>query len=433
MVRRLRKEEDLDLEAAEFFVRGRMLAAGAQALEDFLAERLENESAPVCGRDHPSTAMRSDGRRGKTIRTILGTVRIERRRFVCPVCGEVRYPADERLGVADTGFSPGLRRLMARAGAYEPFAPASESLHLYAGVEVGPKDVERVAEETGRRAAVWMQEQGAEAALKAAVDQPTVEQAPETLYVSFDGTGAPMRASELEGVAGKNGKARSREVKLGCVFTQSGLDAKGQPVRDPDSTSYVGAIEASVDFGHRLVQEAKRRGSHQAGRVVVLTDGAAYNKSIVAEHFPQALHILDPFHAQEHLSEFTRGQKIELESAWHRKARRLLEQGHLAALLKTLGSALPRSGPRRKAGLAQIAYFRTNAPHMRYEHFRKQGLFVGSGVMEAGCRTIVGQRLKRSGMFWTRHGANALIALRCCILSGRFEDFWEHEAEKKAA
>jgi len=68
---------------------------------------------------------------------------------------------------------------------------------------------------------------------------------------------------------------------------------------------------------------------------------------------------------------------------------------------------------------------------MRYEGFRKQGLFVGSGVVEAGCRTVIGQRLKQSGMHWTVKGANSIIALRCCILSGRWEDFWEYRATDK--
>jgi len=73
-------------------------------------------------------------------------------------------------------------------------------------------------------------------------------------------------------------------------------------------------------------------------------------------------------------------------------------------------------------------YFRGNAERMRYAKFRSQGLFVGSGVVEAGCKIIFGQRLKLSGMHWTVRGANAIIALRCCQLSGRWEEFWESRA-----
>jgi hypothetical protein len=65
---------------------------------------------------------------------------------------------------------------------------------------------------------------------------------------------------------------------------------------------------------------------------------------------------------------------------------------------------------------------------MRYDKFRKEGLFVGSGVIEAGCKSIIGQRLKQSGMHWTVSGANSILALRCILRSGRWEDFWEYKA-----
>jgi len=76
----------------------------------------------------------------------------------------------------------------------------------------------------------------------------------------------------------------------------------------------------------------------------------------------------------------------------------------------------------------EIGYFEKNKDRMRYNEFRRQGLFVGSGVVEAGCRTVIGQRLKQSGMHWTVKGANSIIALRCCFLSNRWEDFWEYRA-----
>ena len=76
----------------------------------------------------------------------------------------------------------------------------------------------------------------------------------------------------------------------------------------------------------------------------------------------------------------------------------------------------------------EIGYFEKNKERMRYADFKKRGLFVGSGVMEAGCRTVVGQRLKQSGMHWTVNGANSIIALRCNLLSNRWEDFWEYRA-----
>lgn len=240
-----------------------------------------------------------------------------------------------------------------------------------------------------------------------------------------------MRRGELAAVRGKgrDGRARTREVKLGCVFTQTRLDEEGRPVRDEDSTTYAGAIENSVEFGHRIHAEAMRRGLARAARTIVITDGAAYNKSVIAEHFPGATAILDLYHAREHLAGFVREVvRAPPDGSLHRRLRARLDAGRIGPLIAALEKLLPRNGPRRKKGLAEIAYFRSNAGAMRYDRFRADGLFVGSGVIEAGCRTLIGQRLKRSGMFWSVRGANAVIALRCCLASRRFEQFWEDAA-----
>ena len=411
-----------------------MLTAGASVLEQLLQTigTGQRHAALCCARNHPPVAMRSTGVRVKTLQTILGSVRWARSRFVCPVCGAVRYPGDELLGVEGTGFSPGLRRLLARAGSRESFAQAAEDLKVYGAITVDPKDVERVAEATGRLIDDWMRRQGSAALLgqSSDADGAPLEPIP-ILYIELDGTGAPMRKSALAGVKGKaaDGRARTREVKLGCVFTQTALDEAGRPVRDPASASYVGAIEESVDFGHRLHAEAVRRGLARAARVAVLSDGAEYNATIAREHFPGAIHIIDFYHAAERLSEFIKDHaRQSVDGHLHRRLYGLLEAGRIEALIKKMLRALPRSGPRRRAGLAAMEYFERRKEQMRYGRFRREGLFIGSGVIEAGCKTVIGQRLKQSGMFWSVAGANAIIAARCCLYSGRFEQFWEDAA-----
>jgi hypothetical protein len=106
----------------------------------------------------------------------------------------------------------------------------------------------------------------------------------------------------------------------------------------------------------------------------------------------------------------------------------MLDEGVVEKILKEAQKRLPRSGNRRKAAQKEMRFFRKNASRMRYGEYRAQGLFVGSGVVEAGCKTVIGKRLKQSGMEWTVRGANAIIALRCCHLSGRIEEFWEQRA-----
>jgi len=418
----------------EFYVRTAMLQGGAKVVEQVLAEvgRGRRAKPLLCAHNHLVCRMESLGLREKTIQTILGEVRFKRSAYRCPVCGAVRYPGDEALDVVRTGFSPGVRRMMAHAGGnMRGFRSAGKALELYAGLQLDPKDIERVSEETGRIIEDWMARERS-----LAVAAPPPEERPDTVYASYDATGAPIRKAELREVKGKgeNGKARTREVKLGCVFTQTAVDEEGRAVRDENSTTYVGAIEPSMDFGYRIHAEAVRRGLLNARRVVILVDAIAYNKSIAAEHFPGATLIIDLYHAREHLATFVRDVLCQkLKTPFHLRLLTLLDAGRIQELAAQMGKALPRNGARRATGKKEIAYFINNAPYMRYAEFRRQGLFVGSGVIEAGCRTLVGQRLKCSGMFWSVRGANAIVALRCCILSDRFEEFWEARAENRAA
>ncbi len=410
-----------------------MLASGTSILQEYLQDMAVGhpDQPPSCARNHPPRRMNSSGVRAKKIRTILGTIVFRRTRWVCPECGAVEYAGDERLGVAGTGFSPGLRRLMTRAGSREPFGEAADDLLAYGGIPVNPKDVERVAEDTGRQIDAWMRREGT-AALLAETARATPAGDPiEVAYAALDGTGAPMRKSETANTKGKgkDGKAKTREVKLGCVFTQTSLDEEGNPVRDPGSTTYVGAIESSVDFGHRLHAEAVRRGFGRARKTAVLCDGANYNATIVREHFPDSTFIIDLFHSSEHLTEFVRDMaRLPVEGPFHEECYTLLEKGRIDEMAKRMGEVLPRKGTRRREGLKAIAFFVERKEQMRYAEFRRQGLFVGSGVIEAGCKSVIGVRLKRSGMFWSVAGANAIIAARCCLSSGRFEQFWEDTA-----
>ena len=367
--------------------------------------------------------MSSRGRRAKELVTTLGRVPFCRPFYQCADCHQGRFPDDERLDIRQTTYSPGVRRLMARAGSQTQFEQAADDLHCYAGLKLAPREIQRVAEDVGRDVEQWLSTQQGQTLQGSPTPLPAAPLP--KFYISFDGTGVPVRNDELLGRRGKqaDGSARTREVKLGCVFTQVGLDKEGQPRRDPDSTTYVGAIESSTLFGWRLYAEALRRGLAQAKEVIVLTDGARYNRTIAQTHFPEAIHIVDLFHAYEHLTTLAQAL-LGLDAKTPQPWRDLLEAGDISGLVHKVGKKIPAAGPGKKILLKQLGYFEKNASQMRYAEYRRKKYFVGSGVVEAGCRTVIGQRLKQSGMRWSVRGANAIIALRCCILSGRFEDFW---------
>jgi hypothetical protein len=305
-LRRIASDTPLDLEACEFFVRDAVLSAGAGVLRRALecVGRGRRDSHVLCPRC--ARRMKSVGLKSKVLCTILGDVLFRRSLFVCPHCHATLFPADRRLGVVNTDFSPGALRMMARAASRVAFARASEDLAYYANLRVSPKTVERQAERIGEEIELWMNRQDAEI-LRLQKQEPAPDIAKtihaSVLYIEYDGTGIPIRRAELAGQKGKqpDGTAITREVKVGCVFTQTTFDDQGRPVRDPRTTTYVGAIETSDAFGRRIYAEALRRGLYRYARVVIITDGARYNRSIFALHFPGAVYIIDIYHAREHL------------------------------------------------------------------------------------------------------------------------------------
>jgi hypothetical protein len=368
-----------DFEAWETLLLQAARQGGAGVLGTLLKDWQQKGSRPLiccrCGR-----RMSSQGRRAKHLLTVLGKVPFARSRYQCEHCSQTRLPDDERLDIVLTSYSPGVRRLMARAGSQTQFEQAAQDLLCYAGLELEPREIERVAEGVGREVEQWLgQEQSRllECSLGA-------EQAPHPIpkfYASFDGTGVPVRPSELAGRRGKQseGSARTREAKLGCIFTQIGVDSEGHPQREPDSTTYVGATESSQLFGWRIYAEAVRRGLEQAREVIVLSDGARYNHTIANTHFARATHIVDLFHAFEHLNlmgQLLWGPEAKTPKPW----RELLEAREIAALLRKAGKKLPPAAANKDAMRKALHYFEENAPQMRYADFRKRKLFLGSGV-----------------------------------------------------
>jgi len=330
------------------------------------------------------------------------------------------------LDVVGTGFSAGLRRMMAKTGAEVCFDKARDFILELSGVSVTDKEVERVAERVGEQIA-GEQQRMVESAMKG--EDGCSGHSPATLCIAADGTGAPVLRSESKGRKGKgnDGVARTREVKLGAIFTQTKVDKDGKPIRDPLSTTYVGKIESADSFGPRLYAEALRRGLSGTKRVEFLGDAAVWIWNLADLHFPGAWQIIDYYHAAEHLGELSRllfPDDEERKSQWLEIVCDKLWLGKLSSVISELRS-LPVRGKKKAKVQKEIAFFVKNRKRMRYKRFRDQGLFIGSGVVEAGCKSLIAARLKRSGMHWSVRGANAIIALRCCLESGDFDDFWE--------
>lgn len=332
---------------------------------------------------------------------------------------EGRFPLDRALGLVES-YSPGVARWMCRAGALAgSYEAASQDLFNYAGLEIDARQIQRVIGLMAPRLTQWRDGQ-----------EPVFHPAAgEVFCVSADGTGAPMRRKELRGRKGKNGRARTREVKVAALYTHRKPEKPDQrPERDYGSTSYLAAIVTAQDFGLSLRAEALRRGIAKAKEVVFLGDGAVWVWTLARVNFPGAVCILDYYHACEHLTVLSTalfGEGSDLAKKRHRQWRKALLKDKIAQVIAQAQAALPTRGPARKLAQQQIAYFQRNRPKMLYQTFRQAGYFIGSGVVEAGCKTVVGQRFKLSGMLWSRRGASHLLTIRCALLSGWFDDFWK--------
>lgn len=422
-----RKTGRLDLEAIEMAVRSAMHQAGAAALSELLQFPIPiagDRSIPCsCGHQAHYRELRS-----KPVLTAVGKVKVSRPYFLCPHCHAGQFPADTELDIVNTEFSPGVRRMQAVVGQEVPFDHGRQQMKLLADLEVTTKAVERTAEAIGEDIAAREQEEIQRAVQ---LDLPMIVGEPiPILYVQMDGTGVPVVKKETVGRQGKTDgqPAHTREAKLGCVFTQTTWDKEGYAIRNTDSTTYVGAIETAEEFGKRLYLEAWKRGWSRAATKVVIGDGAEWIWNLADQHFPGAIQIVDLYHARQHLWTLARklypNQEAE-QRRWMMVHQDMLDEGRIADLVQSLRSIDTATPEVAEKIRTEAAYFENNAKRMRYPEFRRQHLFVGSGVIEAGCKTVIGLRLKQSGMFWTVHAANAILTLRCSHFNGRFESYWE--------
>ena len=378
----------------------------------------------------PKPGQLRQGRVACEVQGLFGCFRLVRDYYYHAGKDRGHYPADAALGL-EVGYTPALARLLCLEGADESSYQKAE-LHLAetGGIRVSARQIQRVVQRIGAAAQAWQERE--------VQPEQCASTAAPVFYVSADGTGAPMRPEALAGRRGKqaDGKAKTRQVYLGCVFTQHRLDAEGQPLRDWESTTYVSSLDGIAEFGPLLRREALRRGMGTATQVVLLIDGAEGLAHMGTLCFKDAVQIVDFFHALEHAGAVLRAllgskEHPEYELRRRRWADRLLEDGVelLIAEVRQEAGALGRAEAVEEA----LGYFVRNVARLQYGTFRQQGFFIGSGVIEAGCKTVIGARCKQSGMFWSVPGAQNVLAFRCIHASRRIDSFWKHRLNQHAA
>lgn len=375
----------------------------------------------------PKLGQHRKGRESIQVDGMFGSFQLRRDYYYHAGKKQGHYPADAALGL-EGACTPALARLVCLEGADQSsYQQAENHLKETGGIQVAARQIQRVVQRVGADAQAWQGRPAQPGSCDASV-----------MYVSADATGVPMRKEELAGRAGKqpDGTAKTRSAYLGCVFTQHETDEKGHPVRDYKSTTYVSNLGPLEDFGPILRQEAIRRGLGQAEKTVLLIDGAAGLENMGHLNFRDAIQIVDFYHGEEHAGQVVQAllgskEHPEYKPRRSRWVRRLLGNGVENLIKETRQECAGK--PQAQSVEEELGYFVHNVERMKYRTFRRQGLFIGSGVIEAGCKTVIGSRCKQSGMFWGEAGAENILALRCISSSRRLDGFWKFRLNTQAA
>jgi hypothetical protein len=396
----------------------------ATALVEFL---LQAAAARIDAAYQPKPGQERKGSQTRPVDCLFGTFDLARDYYYHPGKKEGHYPADAALGL-EQGQTPALARLVCLEGADESsYQKAENHLLETGGIRVSARQIQRLLQPVGAAAQTWQEREA----------QPGGSAVP-VLYVSADATGVPMRQEELVGRAGKqeDGSAKTRSAYLGCVFTQHTTDEEGHPVRDYESTTYVSSFGSIEEFGPALRQDALRRGLALALQVVLLIDGAESLAKMGRLCFTTAIQIVDFYHALEHAGKVLVALLGSKEHPDYRKrlgqwAKRLLDD----KVEQLIAQARQECAGQTQAQTVEkeLGYFVNNVERMQYGTFRRKGFFIGSGVIEAGCKTVIGSRCKQSGMFWGEPGAENVLALRCIHSSRRLDQFWKERLNTHAA
>lgn len=384
------------------------------------ADRIDAAYRPELGQQYK-------GRVSTRVDGMFGSFVLQRDYYYHEGKHQGHYPADVALGL-ECGHTPALTRLICLEGADETsYQKAEQHLEETGGIHVSARQIQRMVQRVGAAAQQWQEREA----------HPGGSAVP-IMYVSADGTGVPMRKAELVGRAGKqnDGSAKTRMAYLGCVFTQHRTDEVGHPMRDYESTTYVSSFSPMEEFGPCLRREAIRRGLGSAQQVVLLIDGAEGLANMGRLCFPGTTQIVDFYHALEHAGKVLLALLGSKEPPEYKRrlahwAKRLLKDKVQQLITQTRAEC---AGKAQAAAVEkELGYFVNNIDRMQYGTFRAKGFFIGSGVIEAGCKTVIGSRCKQSGMFWGKPGAQNVLALRCIHTSRRLGAFWKDRLSHRTA
>jgi hypothetical protein len=345
--------------------------------------------------------------------------------YTCPSCRAGHVPIDAELGLAAGTLTPGAEEVATLAGTVGSFAEAAEKLlPRMAGLRLAESTVERTTEAAGvRLGTLWAEG----LTLGPAADWRWNRDARGRTvgYVSVDATGLGMQG-------GRGAKADGRMAWVGAVFNPRVTPSEAVPKGHPPAARYQAGLMGLDELGERLRRQAAQVGLDRAEQWVALTDGGAGLDGFMDVFFPRAVRILDFYHAAEHLGDLAKAYcGADAEAAGgltERWGHRMKHEGGAAILAELEALDLGgRTAAAREEHRQVLGYIRNNLHRMDYPRYRAEGWQIGSGHIEAACKTVVNQRLKQSGMRWGGDGADAVCHLRGLYEGepGQWDAFWK--------
>jgi hypothetical protein len=342
--------------------------------------------------------------------SLAGELEIYRAYYYCKKCGSSMVPLDKQLRLEGKHQSIGVRKCMALVGMVEGFQEASKRLKELTGVSVSGKEEQLESEEIGK--AVGQQEDAEVEAFWSGEKEISAEVTARRLYITTDG------------VHVRTGKETTKEMKIGGVYeTALAKDAVAGDIR------YTGGYYKSEEMGKKLYVLALKCGLKTALEVVLLGDGSKWIWNIARYHFPEAVQIVDWYHAEERLWSVGRavyGEGTSAMKRWVKKRLKQLAGGEVEAVITSVSELSSSNADITEQIEDNITYFTNNKERMRYNEYRDKGYHIGSGTIESACKHIVGQRLKQAGMTWSVEGADAIIQLRILWKNGEWDSFWKN-------
>lgn len=385
-------------------------------------------SCPHCGE-----SARFVGHRGKAVVCLLGEIRIERAYYHCRACHRGSCPGDVRLGLDGSDTTPAAAEVISMAGVLGAFARAAELvLTRMGGLRVSESTVQRL---TGRVGVDVSRRVG-----KGLTFGPSVPWAwhkdaegKTCAYVSIDATGVPQ-----QGPKGSAAEGRMATVAMIYNPVPKEPERRAKPAaRRPDcQVRYLASLCGQAGLAAPLRRQAAHVGMDGAERWIAISDGGAGLEDWLRVNFGRVdAVILDFYHASEYLAALAKswhGAGTEAAEAQHKAwAHRLKHEGGAAVLDELRQLRLPRRRGLREAWGTTVTYFRNQVHRMDYPSYRARGWQIGSGPVEAACKTVINQRLKGTGMRWGPQGADAMSHLRALIMSepSQWSAYWTHRQE----